>query len=196
VPAAGGTLVACALQREVAVLRRHLAADCEFVVTGVGARRTRARLEKHFRAQAPSLFIFTGTAGQLDPALTMGQVVCPEAWCLKGGDCFPAHPGLVEQLRGLGWEIAGQGLTVSLPVVRARSRRRLHQRFGACICDMEAAAALEVAAAFRIPCLAPKVVSDTAASGLLAFWSHFDANLRALAEYLQRLLASVNPRMP
>ena len=191
-PAAGGTLVACALQREVAALRRHLETDCSFLVTGVGARRTRARLEKHFRAQTPSLFIFTGTAGQLDPALSMGQVVCPEAWCRKSGDCFPADAKLIAGLRGLGWEIAGRGLTVSFPVVRARSRRRLHQRFGACICDMEAAAALEVAAAFRIPCLAPKVVSDTAASGLLAFWSHFDANLRALAEYLQRLLASVN----
>ncbi len=195
-PAAGGTLVACALEKEVAALRRHLETDCSFLVTGVGARRTRARLEKHFRTQAPSLFIFTGTAGQLDPALTMGQVVCPEAWCRKGGDCFPAAAELVERLRGLGWEIAGQGLTVRFPVVRARSRRKLHQRFGACICDMEAAAALEVAAAFKIPCLAPKVVSDTAASGLLAFWFHFDANLRALAEYLQRLLVSVNPRMP
>ena len=123
----------------------------------------------------------------------MGQVVCPEAWCRKSGDCFSADAKLLAGLRGLGWEIAGRGLTVSFPVVRARSRRKLHKRFGACICDMEAAAALEVAAAFRIPCLAPKVVSDTAASGLLAFWSHFDANLRALAEYLQRLLASVNP---
>ncbi len=195
-PAAGGTLIACALQREVATLRQHLRANCEFVVTGVGARRTRAQLEKHFRAQAPSLFIFTGTAGQLDPALTMGQVVCPEAWCRKSGDCFPSDTELVERLRGLGWEIAGRGLTVSFPVVRAQSRRKLHQRFGACICDLEAAAALEVAAAFQIPCLAPKVVSDTSASGLPAFWSHFDANLRARAKYLDRLLASVNPRMP
>jgi hypothetical protein len=54
---------------------------------------------------------------------------------------------------------------------------------------MESAAAMMISASYEIPCLAPKVVSDTADSGLLAFYRHFDRNILFLADYLSRLIA-------
>ena len=189
-------LIACALKKELTALRGRLQVDCRFLVTGLGARRTRTNLEKSFQSNLPSLLIFTGTAGQLDPSLRIGQVIFPEEWCLKDGSCFPADPELTAMLRGSGgWEIAGRGLTVSTAVLRARSRLVLYRKSGARICDMESAVALEVASRHKVPCLAPKVVSDTAQSGIGAFWREFDSNMEQLAQYLNKLVGSLKPEL-
>ena len=47
---------------------------------------------------------------------------------------------------------------------------------------------MKVASRLKIPCLTPKVVSDTAKSSWLLFWKHFDENMRKLAIYLDLLL--------
>ena len=186
-------LIACALKKELTALRGRLQVGCRFLVTGLGARRTRTNLEKSFQSNLPSLLIFTGTAGQLDPSLRIGQVIFPEEWCLKDGSCFPADPALTARLRGSGgWEIEGRGLTVSTAVLRASSRLVLYRKFGARICDMESAVALEVASRHKVPCLAPKVVSDTAQSGIGAFWKEFDSNMDQLAQYLNKLVDSLS----
>ena len=186
-------LIACALSKELTALRGRLQVDCRFLVTGLGGRRTGTNLEKSFQSSLPSLLIFTGTAGQLDPSLRIGQVIFPEEWCLKDGSCFPADPELTAMLRESGgWEIAGRGLTLSTAVLRARSRLVLYRNFGARICDMESAIALEVASRHKVPCLAPKVVSDTAQSGIGAFWREFDSNMDSLAQYLNNLVDSLN----
>lgn len=186
-------LIACALRKELTALRGRLQVDCRFLVTGWGGRRTGTNLEKSFQSSLPSLLIFTGTAGQLDPSLRIGQVIFPEEWCLKDGSCFPADPELTAMLRESGgWEIAGRGLTLSTAVLRARSRLVLYRNFGARICDMESAIALEVASRHKVPCLAPKVVSDTAQSGIGAFWREFDSNMDSLAQYLNNLVDSLN----
>ncbi len=185
-------LIACALKKESTELRARLQVDCRFSVTGLGARRTRRSLEITFQSEPPSLLIFTGTAGQLDPSLTMGQVVFPEEWCLKDGSCFPADAELTSMLReGDGWEIEGCGLTVSTAVLRAKSRLALYRKFGARICDMESAFALQVASRYGVPCLAPKIVSDTAQSGISVFWREFDSNMDQLAKYLEKLVAAL-----
>ncbi|MEE8350340.1 MAG: hypothetical protein V3R94_12265 [Acidobacteriota bacterium] len=182
-------LIACALKRESSALRGRLGLDCQFLVTGLGAKRTRQCLEKRFAEKIPSLFIFTGTAGQLDPALQMGDVVLPKEWCLEDGSCFSVDAEIVAALRNSGQvKISGRGLTVSTPVVRARSRRALYQKHGAHICDMESAVALELAHRHAVPCLAPKVVSDTAESGLSSFWKNFDRNMDELARYVEDLI--------
>ncbi len=122
----------------------------------------------------------------------MGQVVFPEEWCLEDGSCFPADAELTAMLRqGDGWEIEGCGLTVSTAVLRAKSRLVLYRKFGARICDMESAIALQVASKHRVPCIAPKIVSDTAQSDIGAFWREFDRNMDQLAQYLEKLLASL-----
>ncbi len=185
-------LIACALKKESTALRARLQVACRFLVTGLGAHRTRKNLENTFQSEPPSLLIFTGTAGQLDPSLTMGQVVFPEEWCLKDGSCFPADAELTSMLReGDGWEIEGCGLTVSSAVLRAKSRLALYRKFGARICDMESAIALQVASRYGVPCLAPKIVSDTAQSGISVFWKEFDSNMDHLSKYLDKLVASL-----
>ena len=57
---------------------------------------------------------------------------------------------------------------------------------------MESAAAMMIAAHYKIPCLAPKVVSDTAESGLLAFYRYFDQNVSLLADYLDLLIPRIS----
>lgn len=185
-------LIGCALAKEVEILGDHMPLDCNYLVTGMGVRRTEAALMERFGSAKPALLIFTGTAGQLDPELEMGSVVLPEAWCFQDGPCFSAHAPLVSVLRQRGWEISGRGLTVPLPVVRKQARIELYQRFGACVCDMEAAVALKVASSFGVPCLAPKVISDTAGAALVSFWTHFNANMVKLADYLKNLLRALD----
>lgn len=73
-------------------------------------------------------------------------------------------------------------------MVRGVQRRRLHRETGAVICDMESAAAMMIADTYGIPCLAPKIVSDTAESGMLAFYRHFGRNIEALGKRLQELI--------
>lgn len=180
-------VIGCALKKEAGILREHLDWDCEFLVTGLGARRTEASLDEYFEIRRPSLFIFTGTAGQLDPDLKMGTVVFPETWCLEDGSCFSADRRAVEALRGKGLQIAGRGLTVPQPVVRKQSRHELHDRHQASICDMEAAFALKVAAHYGVPSVAPKVVSDVAGAALVSYWTNFDANMTKLGHYLNVL---------
>jgi nucleoside phosphorylase len=183
-------LIACALKRESTALQDRLQVDCRFLVTGLGAHRTRKSLEETCQSEPPSLLIFTGTAGQLDPSLGIGQVIFPQKWCLEDGSCFSADAQLTSLLRDRdGWEIEGCGLTVSNAVLRAKSRLALYRKSGARICDMESAVALQVASRHGVPCLAPKIVSDTAQSGISAFWREFENNMDQLAKYLDRLIA-------
>ncbi len=53
---------------------------------------------------------------------------------------------------------------------------------------MEAAAALEIAAHHGVPCLAPKVVSDTAESGMRGFVTGFEGHMDGLASFLEDLI--------
>ncbi len=191
--AAADCLVACALKQESAALENQLGPICQYLVTGLGAKRTRQSLESYFSRSNPKVFVFTGTAGQLDPKLKMGDVVLPEAWCLRDGSRYPADSGLIEQLRGQGWEVSGLGLTVKTPVIRKQAREDLYRLEGASICDLESAIALEVAGRHGIAGLAPKVISDTAESGLLAFWSEFDENMLRLSDYLKKLIQLLEP---
>ena len=92
--------------------------------------------------------------------------------------------------------ISGAGVTVRIPVIKKQARERLYRSQGASICDMESAAVLELAEAHGVPAVAPKVVSDTAETGILGFRREFEANMARLSEYLDGLLpivAGFNP---
>ena len=192
----GECVVACAMKKESKILRDRLGAGVTHLVTGLGMNRTRATLVDYFRKQRPSILVFTGTAGQLDPGLKMGEVVFPERWRLQTGGCFEADPALVAFLRERQVQISGAGVTVRIPVIKKQDRERLFRSQGAAICDMESAAVLEVARTHGVPAIAPKVVSDTAETGILGFRREFEANLIRLGEYLDGLLriaAEFNP---
>ena len=187
--AAGRILVACALRRETDSVRVVLPASLDFLTTGIGSRQASKVLARRLQRFPPSVLLFTGTAGQLDPSCPMGTVICPEAWMIDGQDSsVRVSEVLLGPLRARGWEIGGCGLTVSLPVLRASSRLELFERTGAPICDMEAGAALQVAGSLGIPALAAKVVSDRGDSTFIDFYRNLNRNLQALGGYLQRLV--------
>ncbi|MGH9341633.1 MAG: hypothetical protein ACRD1R_19120 [Acidobacteriota bacterium] len=192
-------LIACALKKEAAALRRHIDSDCEIIATGLGRQTTQLSLQEYFARRQPSLFIFTGTAGQLDPSLEMGQIVCPEIWELSNGPMSGKEEvvldkSVLQSLQSIGYQASGRGITVGWPVLRAQDRLRLFERTGASICDLEAVAALKTAADLSIPALALKVVSDTHESGILGFWRNFDTNMRTLANHLSRLIGVIRDR--
>ncbi len=187
----GRILVGCALRKEARALRPHLGAAADLLVTGLGTDRTLRSLETALEQRRPRLLLFTGMAGQLDPTVRLGQFLCPASWRFESGTEFPVEAILTEQLRQCGWRIEGGGVTVRTPVVKERDRMRLFRETGARICDMESAAALMICRSYNVPCLAPKVVSDTAASGMLAFYRHFDRNVRILADQLTRLITDL-----
>lgn len=177
-------LIACALERETRALREVLGERARYAATGMGMRPTAARLRDILRDDPPSTLLFCGTAGQLDPSLRLGDVVLPEAWLFEDGRRVEADAGLLARFRDADWSVAPPGLTVRRPVLRPSTRRRLFERHSACVCDMESAAALEVAAERGVAAVAVKVVSDTAESGPRDFWRHLDANLGRLAKAL------------
>lgn len=192
----GECVVACAMKKESKILQDHLGSGFTHLVTGLGMKRTRATLEAYFQEQYPSILVFTGTAGQLDPRLKMGDVVFPRRWCLQTGGCFESDPALVAFLRERGVRISGAGVTVRIPVIKKQDRERLHRSGGASICDMESAAVLELARSHGVPAVAPKVVSDTAETGILGFRREFETNVTRLSEYLDgllRILSEFNP---
>lgn len=181
-------VIACALKQESDALQARLRHPVPVITTGLGTDRTLATLEKLYVSRRPGLLLFTGMAGQLDPSLQVGDFVFPAAWALESGVRFESDPDLVARLQALGCPISGLGLTVRRPVVKQKQRMRLFQDTGARICDMESAAALMVSRSFGVPCLAPKVVSDTAASGMLSFFRNFESNLDRLAGHLGPVL--------
>jgi nucleoside phosphorylase len=182
-------LLACALKKEAKALTKELKTDYPVLVTGLGTDRTLKTLEEAFDKRKPSLLLFSGMAGQLSPEINLGEFVFPAVWRFESGTEFRVMDALRDPLAERGWQIGGAGITVRKPVVRGAQRRRLHGETGALICDMECAAAMMIAETYGIPCLAPKVVSDTAESGMLAFYRHFGKNIETLGKRLQALIA-------
>ena len=187
-PNSGEILLACGLQPEAGHLRRYLSSCPPLIVTGLGMARSRATLDAYFETQRPSLLLFTGACGQLDPELEMGQVFTPRSWRDPTGKESRVEQWLVSQLTNRGVPVDGVGLTVHRPVLAAAKRRQLFQKTGAGLCDMESAAVLAVAGKWSVPCLATKVISDTADTGLRDFRRDLSPNLRLLANHLEVLI--------
>ncbi len=187
--AGGRILVACALRRETDSVRAVLPASLDFLTTGIGSRQASKVLTRRLQRFRPSVLLFTGTAGQLDPSCPMGTVVCPDTWIIEEQQSAArVSEALLGPLRVRGWEIGGCGLTVSLPVLRGTSRLELFERTGAPICDMESGTALQVAQSLGIPALAAKVISDSGDCTFIDFYRNLNKNLEALGLYLQRLV--------
>ena len=180
-------VIACALKKEAGYLRKTIGFKYHVEVTGLGPDRTLKNLEAYFDHASPSALIFTGVAGQLNPDFKLGQIVYPAAWCLESGTRFEVAPPLKDHLSRQGIAVEETGITVRKPVVREKNRLKLFKETGASICDMESAAAMMIADSYGIPCIAPKIISDTGKSGMLDFYRHFDKNMQMMAEETFRL---------
>lgn len=184
-------LVACALKKEVKALRSKLGDRHRYAVTGLGTDPTSRNLAKALCDLRPHVVLFTGMAGQLRESVQLSQICFPRRWRMESGIEFEIPEEMTAYLAEKGWDIRGTGLTVQAPVVKKEARDRLFQETGAEICDMESAAAMMVCAAHSIPCVAPKIVSDTADSGMLAFYRRFDENMLRLTEFLGPLASDL-----
>ncbi len=185
-------LIACALKKELEALRTSLPEPLQFLRTGLGCRRTCRRLERKIREAPPGAIIFAGTAGQLSPDLTSGQVVFPEQWCFPDGRCYGQTASISSFLAARGWSPRGLGLTVRRPVLTGNRRRLLHQETAALVCDMEGAGVLALGQKLGVPTVAIKVVSDTAESGITGYWRELSTNLQALADYLGGVIRALS----
>ena len=181
-------LVACALEKELEVLRSGLPERLQFLRTGLGCMRSCRQLEKKIRNAPPGAIIFAGTAGQLSPSVTSGQVIFPERWCFSDGRCYQQSTRISSSLAASGFPPRGVGLTVRRPVVTGEKRRCLHHKTGALVCDMESAGILSLAQKLAVPTVAIKVVSDTAESGIVGYWEEFSENLSLLTDYLGEVI--------
>ena len=73
--ASSSITVVAALRLECQAIERGLGGRACVVVTGIGAERATARVERLLREQRPSLLLHVGFAGGLDPALKPGDVL-------------------------------------------------------------------------------------------------------------------------
>jgi nucleoside phosphorylase len=183
----GGVLIACPMQKEASALASALAGR-RVLATGLRIRRTVPALLKAFRSDLPSLLVFTGSAGQLDLKLEMGDIVLPERWRLGDGPGFEADPSTIARLRTEGVETCAWGLTLERAVMKADQRDALFRSTQARIYDSVTAAVMRVAQTSEVPCIAPKIVASTVNSGLMTFWNRLDRHILPLAAYLNRLL--------
>jgi nucleoside phosphorylase len=159
-----------------------------FLKTGVGPKRSAARLEETLKMIRPSHILIIGYAGALDPGLKLGNLVAVRRamafsldkdypdWEhvqvdgeLELTDCVT----LARSARSAGLNACtGDSLTSSYVLGDPSQKRLLYEKFHASIVDMETAALAFTAAAAKIPLSCIRVVSDEAQDTFLAPFSH------------------------
>jgi adenosylhomocysteine nucleosidase len=127
-------------------------------LSGVGRAAAAAAARQLVAGHQPRLLVSAGFAGGLDPALRRGAAVRPDTVVTDGATrplALVAPPG----------EAAHGPLTiVTVDAVAAtvEMKRRLAERTGGRLVDMETYAVAEVATAAGVPCAAVRVISDDA----------------------------------
>jgi nucleoside phosphorylase len=157
-----------------------------FVRTGVGPKRSAARLEEALNITKPDQILVIGYAGALDPGLRLGSVVAvekaialsedPPGWehVQAEGEFDLANCSGFHSAAAAAGLIAHTGtvLTSFHVLGHPEHKRLLHERFHAAIVDMETAALARVAQAKKIPLRCIRVVSDEAEDNFLAPFSY------------------------
>lgn len=104
---------------------------------------------------------------------------------------MPFTPSLVEKaasLAGLKKVICASGDKFVEP---REEKAWLHERFGADICEMEAAGIVKTANRNHLPCLSIKMVADSIGGGAEEYSSAFEASSDACLDALDRILRSM-----
>jgi len=157
--------------------------DLYLLKTGIGPRRSAARLARFLCAEHPSFILTIGYGGALDPLYSIGDLVLGTSASMLGDEAFcPEWQG---DLRGT-WPLATTGLdpgpdmgsrlpchrgtllTAAHIVGEPSVKRILRDKTSASGVDMETAALAEVASGASIPYGCVRVVSDTADATFLA----------------------------
>ncbi|HXA36505.1 MAG TPA: hypothetical protein VNW26_09255 [Steroidobacteraceae bacterium] len=138
-------------------------------VGGMGSALAAIAARKLVDAGACALVSY-GLAGGLDPTLSAGTVVLPGAIVSRDGARLVTSAHWRDQLSlaiaDQGPVAAGMLLTSSLPIDAVADKAAAFRETGAVAVDMESLAIAEVAAAHRLPCIAVRVIVDTAADVL------------------------------
>jgi len=159
-----------------------------FLRSGVGPKRSAARLEDALKVIAPERILVIGYAGAVDPGLKLGDLVAvarAHAFSLDRDNPDWGH-GVLDgtydledaaaladcaQSAGLNACI-GDALTSPYVLGDPEHKRLLRKTFHASIVDMETAALAKVAVAAKIPTCCIRSVSDEADDTFLAPFSH------------------------
>ena len=155
-------LVVTGLLREA----RLAASNRTLTIAGGGVS---ARLEARLREIDPSSLagvVSYGFAGAIDPALAVGDVVCPETVVAPTGERFTADLSVQRtHVSALGADRVpvrlGAVLGVEAPVLGAAAKVSLAASHGAVAVDMESHVAASFAARHRLPFAALRAISDT-----------------------------------
>lgn len=76
-------------------------------------------------------------------------------------------------------------------VASPEKKRELHLKFGADICEMEAAGILITCNRNRIPCMLIKIVSDSVKGGAEEFWAMVDEASRLCLELVEKIIGEL-----
>jgi adenosylhomocysteine nucleosidase len=138
-------------------------------VSGMGGALATLAARNLVDAGAAALMSF-GLAGGLDPTLSAGTVVLPDAVVSRDGARFMTSTVWREQLRAAIGEqrpVAGGTLLTSLAAIGAvADKAAAFRETGAVAVDLESVGVAEVAAAHHLPFIAVRVIVDTAADVL------------------------------
>ena len=76
-------------------------------------------------------------------------------------------------------------------VAAPEKKRELHEKFGAEICEMEAAGILLTCNRNRVPCLMIKIVSDSITGGAEEFWATVDSASAMCLELVEKIIREI-----
>ncbi|MDR1727226.1 MAG: hypothetical protein LBT74_04760 [Acidobacteriota bacterium] len=173
-----------------------------FLRSGVGPKKSAARLNAALERVSPELVLVAGYAGALDPGLRVGDLVAvaratpfrlggvsPDWDHVEAGRPFDLDAAaLVTVAEAAGLAVAQGGALSSKHVLgNPVHKGLLFRRFQASVVDMETAFLVREAASRGIPAAALRVVSDTAQDDFLeAFERDSAVGLAARARKLVR----------
>ena len=162
-------------------------------ISGVGKVAAAIGVMALYRAFNPDVILNAGVAGGLGVTPRGSVVVAGEVWqhdfdTTAAGDEPGLYVGrtddaLSERLLAVTGGVRGTVATGDIFVADPVRAAYIRDKFGAAVCEMEAAAAMEAARALGIPFAAVKYVSDGANESA---GSDFGANTGSLAECLAR----------
>ena len=129
-------------------------------VTGVGIKRARAGASLVVQKFSPSLIIYTGLSGALDPKLRIGDIVLGRSIVsLRKNESKALGSSIKENLRGF---IEGPILTENRFIHTAELKNELFSKSRALVVDMESWGAAQALEQSATPLICVRVVSDTA----------------------------------